>query len=273
MGDTVIRVEGLSKRYRIGEQQQYKTLRDTLAAGWSAPARWMRSSRNGVSMSEDETDHDHIWALKDVSFEVRRGEVLGVVGANGSGKSTLLKILCRIVRPTAGMSEVHGRLGALLEVGTGFHAELTGRENIQLNGAILGMKRAEIKAKFDEIVDFSGVETFLDTPVKHYSSGMVVRLAFAVASQLDSDILIVDEVLSVGDADFQRRSMAKIQNATLDGRTVIMVSHDLKTMKGLCSRAILLQHGRLHTDGTIDEVAEDYAALSFRDAATPDQPA
>jgi lipopolysaccharide transport system ATP-binding protein len=271
VSDTVISVESLGKRYRIGEQLQYRMLSETLAAAWKAPFGRFFSRKNGSSPEVE--GRDYIWALQDVSFEVRRGEVLGILGANGSGKSTLLKILTRIVRPTVGRAEVHGRLGALLEVGTGFHPELTGRENIHLNGAILGMRKAEINKKFDEIVEFSGVEAFIDTPVKHYSSGMVLRLAFSVASQLDSEILIIDEVLAVGDVEFQRRSMAKIQNAMNDGRTVLIVSHAIESMKSLCTRAILLNHGRLLTDGSVDEVAEEYAAQNLPQAGAVDQPA
>jgi lipopolysaccharide transport system ATP-binding protein len=199
-----------------------------------------------------------IWALRDVSFDVRPGEVIGIVGGNGAGKSTLLKILSRITEPTSGTAEIHGRVGSLLEVGTGFHPELTGRENIYLNGAILGMRRAEIARKFDEIVDFAGVDTFIDTPVKHYSSGMYVRLAFAVAAHMEPEILVVDEVLAVGDAQFQKKCLGKMDDVSRQGRTILFVSHNLDAVQRLCSRGLLLERGRVVADGSITDVVSRY---------------
>jgi lipopolysaccharide transport system ATP-binding protein len=259
VSEVVIRVDNLGKRYQLGERQEYKMLRDTITAAFSSPARRLRSAHRSKGVRAADSDvPDYIWALKDVSFQVKRGEVVGIIGANGSGKSTLLKILARIVTPTEGQSVVYGRFGALLEVGTGFHPELTGRENIYFNGVVLGLTKSEIAQKFDDIVEFAGVETFLDTPVKHYSSGMSVRLAFAVASQLEADVLIVDEVLSVGDADFQKKSSDKIHSATQNGRTVLFVSHNLRTLRRLCTRGILLQDGRLLMDGPIETVLYQY---------------
>src|SRR5438309_11142433 len=226
MGDTAIRVENVCKRYRIGQRQRYKTLRDALFGVMGTPFRGVRArcSGQGTSKSYQESDN-FIWALKDVSLEVKRGEVIGVVGRNGAGKSTLLKILSRITKPTKGFAEIHGRVGSLLEVGTGFHPELTGRENIYLNGAILGIKRKDIDRRFDEIVAFAEVEMFIDTPIKHYSSGMYVRLAFAVAAHLDPEILLVDEVLAVGDAQFQDTCLGGLRETAVSGRTVVFVSH------------------------------------------------
>ncbi len=247
MSDIAVRVENLGKMYCIGRaQQRHDTLRDAIAAG-------LGSLRPG-STSHEET----IWALKDVSFEVRRGEVLGVIGRNGAGKSTLLKILSRITEPTTGRAEIHGRVGSLLEVGTGFHPELTGRENIYLNGAILGMRRTEIARGFDEIVAFAEIDKFLDTPVKHYSSGMYVRLAFAVAAHLDPEILLVDEVLAVGDARFQERCLGKMGQVAQAGRTVLFVSHNLASIQTLCPRVILLQGGCASDDGGADQVIANY---------------
>jgi len=271
MTDTVIRVEGVGKRYQLGERQPYKTLGDAFGRALSAATTHFGRS--------DSPDGQHrglrhgsgqIWALRDVSFEVRRGERVGILGANGSGKSTLLKILCRIVRPTTGRTEVVGRPGALLEVGTGFHPELTGRENIFFNGVIIGLTRAEIARKFDEIVDFAGVDAFLDTPLKHYSSGMQVRLAFSVASQLEADVLLVDEVLAVGDAAFQQKSIARMKQATLDGRTVLFVSHNLAAIRELCTRGILLRDGRVCADGPVAAAIDKYAQQAGRDPASPD---
>ncbi|HEY0005106.1 MAG TPA: ABC transporter ATP-binding protein, partial [Pyrinomonadaceae bacterium] len=206
MSEIAIRCEGLSKKYRLGQRESYKALRDVLTDAVAAPYRRLRSALKSTS-AETRNGHQTFWALKDVSFEVKRGEVVGIIGRNGAGKSTLLKILSRITHPTTGFAEINGRVGSLLEVGTGFHPELTGRENVYLNGAILGMRKAEIKRKFDEIVAFAEVEQFIDTPVKHYSSGMYVRLAFAVAAHLETEILIVDEVLAVGDAAFQKKCL------------------------------------------------------------------
>jgi lipopolysaccharide transport system ATP-binding protein len=245
---TAITVEELSKRYRIGElQSAYGTLRDSMAA----------AARRALQL-----DHHHhieeIWALRDVSFEVAEGEVLGVIGRNGAGKSTLLKILTRITTPTAGRATIRGRVGSLLEVGTGFHPELTGRENVYLNGSVLGMKRREITSKFPEIVEFAGVERFIDTPVKRYSSGMSVRLAFAVAAHLEPEILLVDEVLAVGDAEFQRRCLGRMEDFSESGRTVVFVSHNMQTLAQLCDRAILLDQGRVERDGPSPEVVAYY---------------
>jgi lipopolysaccharide transport system ATP-binding protein len=238
----ILRVERLRKRYRIGEREPYKALRDVLTDLLRAPVR-----RRGAHPKPD-----WIWALDDVSFDVRQGEVVGLIGPNGAGKSTLLKILSRITEPTEGQVTMRGRVGSLLEVGTGFHPELTGRENIFLNGTILGMRRVEIVRRFDEIVEFAGVERFLDTPVKRYSSGMQVRLAFAVAAHLEPEILLVDEVLAVGDAQFQERCLGKMRDVTREGRTVLFVSHNLAAVRSLCPRALLLEKGGLAYDGPTD---------------------
>jgi lipopolysaccharide transport system ATP-binding protein len=262
MSDIAIRVQGLSKLYRLGEAEEgYRTLRESLTDTFMAPFR--RLHRGPSPKREAET----IWALKDVSFEVKHGEVIGIIGRNGAGKSTLLKILSRITEPTEGHAEIHGRVGSLLEVGTGFHPELTGRENIFLNGAILGMKKAEIIRKFDEIVAFAEVERFIDTPVKHYSSGMYVRLAFAVAAHLDPDILIVDEVLAVGDAAFQRKCLGKIGDVAAGGRTVLFVSHNMGAVARLCNSGLLLQEGRVAAEGTCQSVILKYEAQSAYTAA------
>jgi lipopolysaccharide transport system ATP-binding protein len=244
VSDVIIRVEGLGKSYRLHHQRQegYVALRDVLTVKTrEIGRRLLGRKRNALDHDEEE-----FWALRDVSFEVRRGEVVGVIGRNGAGKSTLLKILSRITEPTEGRVRIRGRVASLLEVGTGFHPELTGRENIYLNGAILGMHRAEIKKKFDEIVAFAEVEKFLDTPVKRYSSGMYVRLAFAVAAHLDPDILIVDEVLAVGDAVFQKKCIGKMRDvATSSKRTVIFVSHNMAAVESLCSRGLMIESGRI----------------------------
>ena len=257
MSDVAIRVEGLSKRYRIGLRESYKTLRDSLADAIRAPFRRIMSLGRPVNQQQEGQDA-HIWALQDVSFEVRRGEVLGTIGPNGAGKSTLLKILSRITEPTEGYAEIRGRVGSLLEVGTGFHPELTGRENIYLSGAILGMKRTEIVRKFDEIADFSGVEKFLDTPVKRYSSGMYLRLAFAVAAHLDPEILLVDEVLAVGDAAFQQKCLGKMNEVARGGRTVLFVSHNMAAVRNLCSLALFIDKGQVAFAGAADEVIQRY---------------
>jgi lipopolysaccharide transport system ATP-binding protein len=260
----VLRVEGLGKSYRIGEREPYRALRDVLTDALTAPARLARRQRRSKPASTD-----RIWALADVSFDVRQGQVLGLIGRNGAGKSTLLKVLSRITEPTTGQVTLRGRVGSLLEVGTGFHPELTGRENIFLNGTILGMRRAEIVRRFDEIVEFAGVTRFLDTPVKRYSSGMQVRLAFAVAAHLEPEILLVDEVLAVGDAEFQEKCLGKMRDVTQEGRTVVFVSHNLAAVRSLCSRALLLEQGRLAFDGPTDEAVERYLqrAGGRRDAA------
>jgi lipopolysaccharide transport system ATP-binding protein len=256
MSDLAIRVENLGKQYHIGgPQPNYRTIRETLVDGIRGPFRRLASVVRGQSSAEG---NGNIWALKDVSFEVRRGDVLGIIGRNGAGKSTLLKILSGITEPTEGRAELRGRIGSLLEVGTGFHPELTGRENVYLNGAILGMRRAEIDARFDEIVAFAEIERFLDTPVKHYSSGMYVRLAFAVAAYLEPEILLVDEVLAVGDAAFQSKCLGRMDEVAHEGRTVLFVSHNLGAVRSLCTRGLLLASGCLAKDGPPDKVIDLY---------------
>ena len=264
----VIKVENLSKHYFISHQKRepYLALRDVIANSAKRFGKRLTNVFSGERLISAATTEE-FWALKDVSFEVQSGESVGIIGRNGAGKSTLLKILSRITEPTAGRAVVRGRLSSLLEVGTGFHPELTGRENIFLNGAILGMGRAEIGRKFDEIVSFSGVERFLDTQVKHYSSGMRVRLAFSVAAHLEPDILVVDEVLSVGDLDFQRKCLGKMEGVTRDGRTVLMVSHDLAAVHRLCKRVILLDQGSIVLDSVTDEAIRTYLSHRFDDQA------
>jgi lipopolysaccharide transport system ATP-binding protein len=255
MSDIAIRVENLGKQYKIGVRQaSYSTLRDSLTEMLSAPFRRLWHEETGINADRG----DRIWALHHISFEVRQGEVLGIIGRNGAGKSTLLKILSRITEPTEGYAEIHGRVGSLLEVGTGFHPELTGRENIYLNGAILGMKKREIERKFDEIVAFAEVEKFVDTPVKHYSSGMYLRLAFSVAAHLQPEILLVDEVLAVGDVEFQKKCMGRVEKIADEGKTVVVVSHNMSTVKALCSQAILLENGTIKAIGTVDAVVAEY---------------
>ena len=260
MTDTAIRVDNLGKRYVLGRGQgpgRYRTLRDTLADAARTPWRRLRSR---ISAREPAAE-DEFWALRDVSFEIKRGEVVGIIGRNGAGKSTLLKILSRITEPTTGSITLRGRVASLLEVGTGFHPELTGRENIYLNGAILGMHRSEIRAKFDEIVAFAEIDRFLDTPVKRYSSGMYVRLAFAVAAHLEPEILIVDEVLAVGDVEFQQKCLGKMQEVSRgEGRTVLFVSHNLGAVRSLCSTGILMRGGRLMRRAAASEVVGEYLA-------------
>ena len=256
MSDAVIRVENLSKKYIIGHQKQerYTALRDVIANGAKNFAQGLMGKRD----KDLEDTSEDFWALKDVSFEIKQGDRVGIIGRNGAGKSTLLKILSRITEPTSGKISIKGRVASLLEVGTGFHPELTGRENVYLNGAILGMDRAEIKKKFDEIVAFAEVEKFLDTPVKRYSSGMYVRLAFAVAAHLEPEILIVDEVLAVGDAQFQKKCLGKMEDVGKEGRTVLFVSHNLASLSKLCSKAVLLVNGEKVTDGECDRVISEY---------------
>lgn len=247
-----IRADRLGKRYRLGGRESYGALRDSLA----------RIARDPVGVWRRPDPDSSAWvdALADVSFEIRHGEILGVIGRNGSGKSTLLKILSRVTEPTSGRAETHGRVGSLLEVGTGFHPELTGRENVFVNGAILGMRRAEIAAKFDEIVAFAGVERFIDTPVKRYSSGMQMRLGFAVAAHLEPHILLVDEVLAVGDIAFQRQCLGKMQDVSSDGRTVVLVSHQLNQIRRLCTKAIWLDGGRIRAEGGVADTLRQYEA-------------
>lgn len=254
MSTPIISIENLGKRYRLRHAGKpgYNTLRDALASRFSrlvTPAR--------TTPPSDVTEED-FWALKDVSFEVNRGDIVGIIGRNGAGKSTMLKILSRITEPTTGRIRLKGRVASLLEVGTGFHPELSGRENIFLNGAILGMSKGEIRAKFDDIVAFAGVERFLDTPVKHYSSGMYVRLAFAVAAHLDPEIMIVDEVLAVGDADFQKKCLGKMRALHTDGRTVLVVSHQMSMITALCDRGIVMQRGQVAFIGSATEAVMQY---------------
>jgi lipopolysaccharide transport system ATP-binding protein len=265
-GDDVpaIHIDGLGKQYQLGAIATHRTLREALMEG-------VRGAARSLSRGRQPRQVDRFWALKDVSFDVAHGDVVGVIGRNGSGKSTLLKILSRIVEPTSGRVDLQGRVGSLLEVGTGFHPDLTGRENVFLSGAILGMPRAEITAKFDEIVDFAEVERFIDTPVKHYSSGMYMRLAFAVAAHLEPDILVVDEVLAVGDAAFQKKCLGKMGTVARHGRTVIFVSHNMGAVVSLCSRAILLDAGRLVLDADpITAAARYQATLAAAPAQTTD---
>lgn len=296
--DAIISVEGLGKRYSLRHKsgERYTALRDVLASKFAAPWRRLTASRprdngrqdhgtgpvvsgqlsggpvisgqlsSGPVVSGPRTEE--FWALRDVSFSVRKGEVLGIIGRNGAGKTTLLKILSRITEPTEGRIRIKGRVASLLEVGTGFHPELTGRENIFLNGAILGMTKAEIKKKFDEIVAFAETEKFLDTPVKRYSSGMYVRLAFAVAAHLEPEILVVDEVLAVGDTEFQKKCLGKMESvATREGRTVLFVSHNMEAVRALCSNAINLDCGRIRASGTVEDVIEDYLRFIQSDQA------
>jgi lipopolysaccharide transport system ATP-binding protein len=260
MSDTVIKVENISKLYRLGEVGTGTISHDLNR--WWAKVRGKEDPFIKLGESNDRRvkgTSDYAWALKDINFEVSQGEVLGIMGKNGAGKSTLLKVLSKVTQPTSGHIKVKGRIASLLEVGTGFHPELTGRENIFLNGAILGMTRAEIRKKFDEIVDFSGIERYIDTPVKRYSSGMYVRLAFGVAAYLEPEILIVDEVLAVGDAEFQKKALGKMKSvSTEEGRTVLFVSHNMPTMQALCNRAILLNDGYIQADGCTEKIIHEY---------------
>lgn len=267
MSDTVIRIENLGKLYRLGEVGT-GTLSHDLNR-WMARIRGKEDPFAKIGEANDRTskgDSDYVWALRNVSFDVKQGEVLGIIGRNGAGKSTLLKLLSKVTQPSEGLIKVKGRIASLLEVGTGFHPELTGRENIFLNGAILGMTKSEIKSKFDEIVDFAGVERYIDTPVKRYSSGMYVRLAFAVAAFLEPEILIVDEVLAVGDVEFQNKCLGRIKDVSdNDGRTVLFVSHNLPSLKAICQRGILLKNGAILGDGGINEIIDLYAQTHSRD--------
>ena len=259
MRNITIKVENISKRYRIGLKEK---LHDTFFGALTSWVRYPLSNFRRVQklskFNENGESEDIIWALRDVSLEAKQGEVLGIIGRNGAGKSTLLKIICRITEPTFGKIELYGRVASLLEVGTGFHPELTGRENVFLNGAILGMNKKEISNKFDEIIDFSGVEKFIDTPVKRYSSGMRVRLAFAVAAHLEPEILLIDEVLAVGDMEFQKKCLGKMSNIASEGRTVLFVSHNMGAIRQLCTRAILIQNGSQVKDGSPSDVIESY---------------
>jgi len=258
MGEIAIQVERLGKKYRIGTPQvPYRTLRDAVMGVLT------RSLRRFQNSTSSKANAEILWALRNVSFEIKHGQVLGIIGRNGAGKTTLLKILSHITEPTEGRAILHGRVGSLLEVGTGFHPELTGRENIYLNGAILGMKRSEIVCKFDEIVAFAEVEKFVDTPVKHYSSGMYVRLAFAVAAHLDPDILLVDEVLAVGDASFQKKCLGKMGNVAREGRTIFFVSHNMGAIASLCNRCLLIDRGVVIEDGKASAVVSQYQSTLY----------
>jgi ABC-type polysaccharide/polyol phosphate transport system ATPase subunit len=254
MSNVAIHVESLGKRYRIGDRARYLTLRDRLANVVKSPARWFRSNRAGAS----EGGPRHIWALRNVSFDMREGQVLGLIGRNGTGKTTLLKILSRVTQPTEGSAEIRGRVGSLLEVGTGFHPELTGRENTFLNGAILGMGKKEIERKFDDIVAFAEVADFIDTPLKHYSTGMQMRLAFAVAAHFEPQILLVDEVLAVGDLAFQKKCLAKMGEVAHAGRTIVFVTHQMNQIRRLCQNAIWMDGGAIRMAGPTNEVVGAY---------------
>lgn len=263
MGYPAIVVRNISKRYRIGlVQDQRRTLATSIVNALRSPIDNLRQLRQLTHFSKNGHEEDVIWALKDISFEVEPGEVVGLIGQNGAGKSTLLKVISRITHPTSGRLELRGQVSSLLEVGTGFHPELTGRENIYLNGTILGMRRREIERKFDEIVDFSGVEQFVDTPIKRYSTGMRVRLAFSVAAHLEPEILLVDEVLAVGDAAFQKKSLGKMKSVASHGRTVLFVSHQMDAVRSLCSRAILLTDGHIEADGETNSVVNRYMKIA-----------
>ena len=257
MSNIAIRVQNISKLYRIGQYGIYGNLRETITNAISAPFRNLLRRGNDKKEAISKGD-DYIWALKDVSFEVKQGEVIGIIGRNGAGKTTLLKILTRITDPTEGTAEMYGRVGSLLEIGSGFHPELTGRENIFLNGAVLGMRKTEIQRKFAEIVDFSGVEKFIDTPLKRYSSGMQVRLAFSVAAHMEPEILLVDEVLAVGDMAFQKKCLGKMQDVSKQGRTVLFVSHNMQAVRALCPRSILLKDGHIIDDGPTSDTILGY---------------
>jgi len=268
MGDVAIRVDSIGKAYRIGvNEQRHETMFGAVAAFVKSPFANFRNLRS-LSRFDSFDSEDVVWALKDVSFEVREGDVVGIIGHNGAGKSTLLKILSRITEPTTGAAYVHGRVGSLLEVGTGFHPDLTGRENVYLNGTILGMRKREIDSKFDQIVEFSGVEKFIDTPVKRYSSGMRVRLAFSVAAHLEPEILIVDEVLAVGDAEFQKRCMGKMGDVAKEGRTVLFVSHSMAAVENLCEHGVVLASGKVVFKGRSKDAIQHYFK-SFSEGRSP----
>ena len=264
MTDIAIKVENISKQYRIGlKEELHDSLIGKVGSFLKNPFSNLNRLKKLSHFDNDQNQDDIIWAVKDVSFEVKRGEVLGIIGANGAGKSTLLKLLAQITQPSSGQIQLHGRVASLLEVGTGFHPDLTGRENIYLNGTILGMTKKEIDSKFDEIIDFSGVEKFIDTPVKRYSSGMGVRLAFSVAAHLEPEILLIDEVLAVGDAEFQKKCLGKMDDVAKQGRTVLFVSHRMSAVKSLCKRGILLSNGQLSFDGPISNTIRTYISESL----------
>src|SRR5580704_14221307 len=260
MSSTVIRAEGLGKQYRVGERERYFALRDILMRAVRSPLKLFRPAQSEL-----------MWALRDVSLQVQQGEVIGIVGRNGSGKTTLLKILSRVTRPTTGFAEVHGRMGTLLEVGTGFHPELTGRENVFLSGAILGMSKREMDRKFDEMVAFAEVEKFIDTPLKHYSTGMQMRLAFAVAAHLEPEILLVDEVLSVGDIEFQKKCLGKMGDVAKSGRTILFVSHQMNQVRRLCDRAVWVDGGQIRKQGSVAPVLGAYEEAMSRGDVGVDQ--
>lgn len=258
MSDIAVHTSGLAKRYRLGEREPYKSIRDSIVRRLSSPLRGLRPNQGSSLASQ--RDRGYIWALQDISFDIRRGEVVGIIGRNGAGKSTLLKILSRVTDPTDGAVDMYGRVGSLLEVGTGFHPELTGRENIYLSGAILGMSRRELDRKFNAIVDFAEVHAFIDTPVKRYSSGMYVRLAFAVAVHIETEILLVDEVLAVGDAQFQEKCFRKLRSIRDENRTILFVSHNMSAIRNICTRALLLNTGRVVGDGPSGVMADRYVS-------------
>lgn len=265
MSDIVIKAENISKQYRLGSIGT-KTLSNDLKR-WYYQLRGKEDPFLKIGEANDRSKKgasEYVWALKDINFEINRGEVIGIIGKNGAGKSTLLKILSRVTAPTTGQITIHGRMASLLEVGTGFHPELSGRENVYLNGAIMGMTKREIGSKFDEIVDFSGVERYIDTPVKRYSSGMYVRLAFAVAAHLEPEILIVDEVLAVGDAEFQKKCLGKMKDVSGQGRTVLFVSHNMGAIQSLCSRSIYLKHGTIQQSGETDKIINYYLSNELK---------
>ena len=266
MSQIAIHATGLSKRYWLGERQNYVTLRDAVANALTAPARQVAKRLRSDSTEQERQNgggRDSIWALRDVDLEIEHGDIIGFIGRNGAGKTTLLKILSRITTPDAGRAVIHGRVGSLLEVGTGFHPELTGRENVYLNGAILGMRRNEIKRRFDEIVDFGAVGRFIDTPVKRYSSGMYMRLAFAVAAHLDTEVLMIDEVLAVGDIAFQQKCLGKMGDVARDGRTILFVSHNLLALQSLCNRAYWIDQGRVIDEGSPSKLVSNYLEASY----------
>ncbi len=273
MADIAIKVDNIAKRYRLGEKVSANDsiIKDILKAVKSPITNFKKYRSLYVFDDLDDSD-DILWALRDISFEVKQGEVVGIIGHNGAGKSTLLKILSKITPPSTGKIELRGRISSLLEVGTGFHPELTGRENLYLNGTILGMSKAEVERKFEEIVEFSGVGKFLDTPVKRYSSGMRVRLAFAVAAHLEPEILIIDEVLAVGDAEFQRKCLSKMEDVGKEGRTVLFVSHNMPAISRLCTRAILLNGGMIEKDGSVHDVVSDYLSSGTGTSAAREWP-
>lgn len=266
-----IKVEGLGKRYKIGERQSYSAMHEKIEDLLLAPFRIVSNlirqlprdkNRRDEKDRCDEIENEYIWSLRNLSFEINHGEVVGIIGHNGAGKSVLLKLLSRITKPTEGYAEIYGRVGSMLEVGTGFHPDLTGRENVYLNGTILGMKKKEVEMKFDDIVSFSGVEKLLDTPVKRYSSGMRVRLAFAVAAHLEPEIMLIDEVLAIGDQAFQEQCLRKIKEMASAGRTILFVSHNMNAVQSLCHRAILLDHGTIIQIGETQKVVARYLAMS-----------